>query len=121
MPTAWAKSQRRKVAARDGDLNLPGAAVVVQFGDVKDLDAGGGFRAGGVIMDDKVHYLEASLTNRVWDRVSGNNPVNFVNLGAYRRIPESLRRERGSVGLDQQVMGLVSFRQSGREVQYPVP
>ena len=68
-----------------GDLNLPGAAVVVQFGDVKDLDAGGGFRAGGVIMDDKVHYLEASLTNRVWDRVSGNNPVNFVNLGPLRR------------------------------------
>jgi len=34
-----------------GDLNLPGAAVVVQFGDVKDLDAGGGFRAGGVIME----------------------------------------------------------------------
>ena len=78
-----------------GDLNLPGAAVVVQLGDAKALDAGGGFRAGGVIMDGKVHYLEASLTNRVWDRVSGNNPVNFVNLGPTFTLTDAFQKVYG--------------------------
>ncbi len=64
-----------------GDLNLPGAGVTVQFGNVQTVSVGGGARVGGVIADDKVHYLEASVLGKVWDHVSGDNPVNFVNLG----------------------------------------
>jgi hypothetical protein len=32
-------------------------------------------------MDDRVHYLEASVQGRVWDRVWGDNNVEFINLG----------------------------------------
>jgi hypothetical protein len=64
------------------NLNLPGAAVTAQFNNASRVDLGGGARFGGVVMDDKVHYVEASFTGRVWDRVSSNNnSVTFLNLG----------------------------------------
>jgi hypothetical protein len=67
---------------RIDDLNLPGAGVVAQFNTAKRIDVGGGARLGGVVMDDRVHYLEASFTGRFWDRISSDdNSVTFLNQG----------------------------------------
>jgi hypothetical protein len=72
---SWAQS-------KIGDLALPGAGVNVDFGTGEALNLAGGVRAGGVLMDDRVHYLETSVTAKVWDRVSGDNTVNFASVPA---------------------------------------
>lgn len=64
-----------------GDLNLPGAGVTVQFGKADTFRIAGGLRAGGTVAGDQQRYLEASVTGRVWDQVSGNNTVAFANVG----------------------------------------
>lgn len=64
-----------------GNLDLAGAQVVEQFANNQKIDLGGGARFGGTVVDDKVHYLEASFVGRVWDIVSSPNKVSITNLG----------------------------------------
>jgi hypothetical protein len=68
------------IDAHIGNLALPGAGVNANFGRGEAFDVAGGVRAGGVVMDDRVHYLEAALTAKVWDPVSVNNVVNFTSI-----------------------------------------
>jgi hypothetical protein len=67
------------IDAHLGNLALPGAGINANFGNGHAFDVAGGVRAGGVVMDDRVHYLEAALTAKVWDPVSVNNVVNFTS------------------------------------------
>jgi hypothetical protein len=46
---------------------------VAQLNNASRVDLGDGVRFGGVVMDDKARYVEASFTGRVWDSVSSNN------------------------------------------------
>jgi hypothetical protein len=86
-----------------GSLSLPGAGVNVGFGSGDELSLAGGARAGGVLMDDRVHYLETSLTAKVWDRVSGDNTVNFTSAAALPgtafSLTDKLRNPYGEVSL----------------------
>ena len=75
---------------RIDNITLPSAQVVEQFGHNDRIDVGGGLRAGGVIMDDRIHYLEGSVIGRVWDTVTSANQVSFANLGPTFTLQESL-------------------------------
>jgi hypothetical protein len=68
------------VDAHVGNFSLPGAAVNVNFSNGDMLSAAGGFRAGGIVMDDRVHYVETSVTARIWDRVTTDSNVNFSSV-----------------------------------------
>jgi hypothetical protein len=82
------------------DLSLPAAAVVAQFNRANRTDIGGGARVGGTVMDDRVHYLEASVLGRIWDRVSSdNNTVSFLNLGPTFQITDNFKRSYGEVAV----------------------
>jgi hypothetical protein len=50
-------------------------------------------------MDDKVHYLEASVTSKIWDRVSGDNPVNILNAGPTFTLRDNFQRLYGETGV----------------------
>ena len=67
---------------RIGALSLPGAGLNANFGTGDAFNVAGGARAGGMLMDDHFHYLEASLTTRVWDRISEKSNVNFTSIPA---------------------------------------
>jgi hypothetical protein len=75
---------------RIDNITLPSAQVTEQFGTNERIDVGGGLRAGGVIMDDRIHYLEGSFMGRVWDTVTGPNQVSFANIGPTFTLEDSL-------------------------------
>jgi hypothetical protein len=85
--------------SRIGDLNLPTAGVVAQFGKGDSFRLAGGGRAGGTLMTDGVHTLEASVTARIWDQVSGSNSVTFVNPGAPFILADSFAKTWGETDL----------------------
>ena len=64
---------------RIGTLTLPAAGIAANFGNGNAVNIAGGARAGGILMDDHYHYLEASLTTRVWDRLVGDSNVIFTS------------------------------------------
>ena len=78
------------------NLNLGGAALAVDFGTANGLSFGGGARVGGVVMDDNIHYLEASVIGRVWDRVNTNNNVTIVSTSAPTAFPPFVLSDRFS-------------------------
>jgi outer membrane autotransporter protein len=81
------------------NVNLVASAVTVEFGNNDMLNVGGGLRGGGVIMDDRVHYLDASIIGRVWDRATDNPTVNFVNLGPSFRLSENFQGVYGEAAI----------------------
>ena len=62
----------------------------------------GGLRAGGVVIDDRVHYLEAAVTAKVWDPVDVHNTVNFTSVpnlpGTAFSLDDNFKDPYGEVG-----------------------
>ena len=65
---------------RIGTLTLPAAASRRTSATATPLNIAGGARAGGILMDDHYHYLEASPMTRVWDRLVGDSNVIFTSM-----------------------------------------
>lgn len=84
---------------RIGDLNLNGTGVTAQFGNGDSFRLAGGGRAGGTLMADAGHTLEASVTARIWDQVSGSNNVDFVNAGTPFTLTDSYTKTWGETDL----------------------
>ena len=82
-----------------GDLNLPTQQTTIQFPNNDQVNAGGGARIGGVILDDRIRYLEASFIGRYWDHVSANNAVNYYNLGPTFTLTDTYTRGYGEAGI----------------------
>ncbi len=84
---------------RLGNIALPAAATTVMFPNNDMFNVGGGARFGGTLMDDRVHYLEASIIGRVWDRAFENNTVNIANLGPTLTLNQNYAGAYGETGL----------------------